>query len=638
MQINIENKKSNLMSCIVLSCNSNIKKGYSVFHCLCSIFNQNYENTAEIILVENSHKKNINLDEIKNKVSLWNSKRKIPFKFKIINNESFVSRGTARNEGVKAASGDVLIFIDDDTIILDEKAFSKIHKLSQEFDYGYGAERLWTNQFLFQKESRVILENLENGNNDLLKKISGIPETISYRGGVTNKNLLAKTFIGNFGFCNRDVFKKSNGFPDFKGYGFEDDYLMFKLFKHDFNLTSLENITVVHVNHKIRKEQTRNLIDYFLKLIENNYYWFYVEKTFSDKIKDKSTILEDLKSLHYDYRIEKSYNDYLKLLPLDLLTSGKAKTDYWKKHYLYSKIDFVRLISVLQNSNNIDDFVKNSFADFDNLAPIVVVSINNGIVSIDNNGRIKKLFNFSFTLPYSSRILKQKISIKPNKKLNQFPCDERSRDRRYRLLKNRYPFAEYLRFAIIGDDDLLSLKFINDYWAFPVVIEKDKRIVNLIKDIKNHFKIFNIDIRFIEKEKRMPTVQTFITDPPYTLNGALAFIYAGLSMLDNSFEEKEFYVILNPTMLGKNIFILQNILLKNNIYLKEVITNFSQYQLPSLYDERKRADKFLKTHKIKNDSLVYSSSSNLYIFSVVRPDLVGIKKSIDFNKLYNHYL
>ncbi|MCX6730064.1 MAG: bis-aminopropyl spermidine synthase family protein [Candidatus Portnoybacteria bacterium] len=514
-----------------------------------------------------------------------------------------MSRGTARNEGVKVASGNVLIFIDDDTIILDEKAFSKIHKLSQEFDYGYGAERLWTNQSLFQRESKVILKNLENGNNDLLKKISSIPETISYRGGATNKNLLAKTFIGNFGFCNRDVFQKSNGFPDFKGYGFEDDYLMFKLFKHDFNLTSLKNITVVHVNHKIKKEQTRNLIDYFLKLIENNYYWFHVEKTFSDKINDKSIILEDLKSLHYDYRIEKSYEDYLKLLPLDLLTSSKIKIDYWKEHYQYSKIDFARLILVLQNSNNIDDFVKNSFADFDNLASIVVVSINNGIVSIDNNGKIKKLFNFSFTLPYSSRVLKQKISIEPNKKLNQFPCDERSRDKRYKLLKNRYPFAEYLRFAIIGDDDLLSLKFINDYWAFPVVIEKDKRIINLIKDIKNHFKIFNIDIRFIEKEKIIPTVQTFITDPPYTLNGALAFIHAGLSMLDNSFEEKEFYVILNP-----------------------------------LYDERKRADKFLKTHKIKNDSLVYSSSSNLYIFSVVKPDLVGIKKSIDFNKLYNHYL
>ncbi len=109
-------------------------------------------------------------------------------------------------------------------------------------------------------------------------------------------------------------------------------------------------------------------------------------------------------------------------------------------------------------------------------------------------------------------------------------------------------------------------------------------------------------------------------------------------MLDNDFREKEFYVILNPTMMGKNIFILQSILLKSNIYLKEVIKNFSQYKLPHFYDERKRADKFLKIHKIKNNSLSYSSSSNLYIFSVIKPNLKSIKEAIDFNKLYNHYL
>ncbi len=509
----IKDKNCNLISCIVLSCNSNIKKGYSIFHCLCSIFNQNYDNAAEVILVENSHKKNVNLNKIKNKINEWNDKRKTPFKFKIINNESSLSRGTARNKGVKAAAGNVLIFIDDDTIILDKKAFFKIHKLSQKFDYGYGAKRFWTNQSLFQKESKIIFKNIENGSNDLLKKISGNSETMLYRDGTTNKKLLTKTFIGNFGFCNKDVFNKSSGFPDFRGYGFEDDYLMFKLFKCGFNFISLKDISVVHVNHKIKKGRTRNLIDYFLKLIENNYYWFHVEKTFFNKISDKSRILEDLKNLHYDYRIEKSYDDYLKLLPLDLLASNKIKTDYWKEHYLCSKIDFARLIFILQNSNNIDDFVKNSFADFDNLAPIITASINNGIVSIENNGRIKKLFNFSFTLPYSLRILKQKISTKPNKNLDQFPCDEQSRDKRYRLFKNRYPFAEYLRFAIIGDDDLLSLKFINDYWAFPIVIEKDKKIINLIKDVKNHFKIINIDIRFIEKEKKLPTVQTFITDP-----------------------------------------------------------------------------------------------------------------------------
>ena len=206
------------------------------------------------------------------------------------------------------------------------------------------------------------------------------------------------------------------------------------------------------------------------------------------------------------------------------------------------------------------------------------------------------------------------------------------------FLKSRYPFAEYLRFAIIGDDDLLSLKFVNDYWAFPIILEKDKRIINIIKDVKNHFRIIDIDIKFIEKEEKLPSIQTFITDPPYTLNGAMAFIYTGLKMFGNNLNEKEFYVILNPTMLGKNIFILQNVLFKSNVYLKEIVKNFSQYELPYKYKERDRANKFLQIHKIKSQSLNYSSSSDLYIFTTIKPNLKIIKKEIDFNKLYNHYL
>jgi len=35
-----------------------------------------------------------------------------------------------------------LIFIDDDAIVIDKKAFSNVYNLSCKFDYGYGAKRL----------------------------------------------------------------------------------------------------------------------------------------------------------------------------------------------------------------------------------------------------------------------------------------------------------------------------------------------------------------------------------------------------------------------------------------------------------------------------------------------------------------
>jgi glycosyltransferase involved in cell wall biosynthesis len=634
----MKTKNKNLISCIVLSCNSNIGKGNSVFHCLCSIFNQAYDDVAEIILVENSYKKNVNVDKIKNKIDQWNKKRKIPFKFKIINNTLSLGRGMARNVGAEEASGNIFIFIDDDTIILDKTAFLKIYKLSQKFDYGYGSKRLWTIKSSFQKHSSIILKRMEVDDFNLLRKTSSKLKELPCREEAKNKDLLTRTFIGNFGFCSKNAFNKSGGFLNLKHYGFEDDYLMFQLFKNNYKFVLMDDISVVHINHEVKNEGTRNLIDYFLKLTEDNYYWFHAGETFSNKNTGRNKILEKLEALHYDYRIEKSYIDYLKSFPLNLSALDKFKMDYWKKYYLFSKIDFVRLVFLLQSSKSINDFVEKSSADFDNLAPIIKASIENNIISININGKIKKLFNFYFTRPYHLYTLRHKKFINPNKKLNQFPCDSRSVDKRYEFLKSRYPFAEYLRFAIIGDDDLLSLKFVNDYWAFPIILEKDKRIINIIKDVKNHFKIIDTDIKFIDKEEKLPLIQTFITDPPYTLNGAMAFIYTGLKMLDNNLNEKEFYVVLNPTILGKNIFILQNILFKSNIYLKEIVKNFSQYELPHKYKERTRANKFLQTHKVKSQSLSYSSSSDLYIFTTIKPNLKIIKNKIDFNKLYNHYL
>jgi predicted methyltransferase len=222
--------------------------------------------------------------------------------------------------------------------------------------------------------------------------------------------------------------------------------------------------------------------------------------------------------------------------------------------------------------------------------------------------------------------------------LNQFPCDENSRNKRALFLKSRYPFVEYLKFAIIGEDDFLSTEFVNDYWAWPVIIEKDKRILNIIKKISPRFKIIEDDVCNFPHLKKLPEVQTFITDPPYTLDGSLAFVYAGLKMLKKGLDVKEFYVILNPTIMSKHFFTVQKVLSESDVYLTETISNFSQYKLPNNFQEKKRAIKFLKKIGLNNNSLMYSSSSNMYIFRTISPNLIKLRKQINFKKIYQHYL
>ena len=343
------------------------------------------------------------------------------------------------------------------------------------------------------------------------------------------------------------------------------------------------------------------------------------------------------KTLHYDDRIEKLYQEYIKRLPLDLEYSSCKKRKYWIKNNLFCKIDLSRIILLLQNSRNLDDFVKKSTADFDNLAQIVNLAIRHKIIKISKSGKIyDSLKSCSTHSEKSSKKLKPNLFPKSN--LNQFPCDENSRNKRVLFLKSRYPFAEYLKFAIIGEDDFLSAEFVNDYWAWPVIVEKDKRILNVVKKISSRFEIIEDDVCNFPHLKKLPKVQTFITDPPYTLDGSLSFVYAGLKMLNKDLDVKEFYMILSPRIMGKHFFIMQKILSESNIYLTETINNFSQYKLPSNFQEKKRAVKFLKKIGLSDNSLMYSSSSNMYIFRTISPNLTKLRKQINFKKIYQHYL
>lgn len=616
----MNNKK---LSCIVLSCDSHINKGNSVISCLRSIYNQRCDNEVEVILVENSHDKK-NLKAITDEITRLNNSSNNNFLFKLINNKKSISRGLSRNIGVKNSHGDILIFIDDDTIIIGNNVFNEILKASKKYRYGFGANRLWIKKDQLKKIGTQKINSV--------KKLSHYPQN-KKRGGFSAE-ILTKTFIGNFGFCNRDIFLKVNGFYGFIDYGFEDDYLMYKLFCIEKKYALLKNISVLHVDHQIPIATHRNLIDYFCKLIKENVYWFHSYKLFQDKC-DKSKVIECLKTIHYDYLIQKTYEYYKNLKPLDI----KREKDYiyWKKNNQYSIQDFSRLLHALMNSDHVNNFIEKSSGDFDNLAIVMKAAIKFNIIKVDKNGKIKKNYDFKLTRPYhlsTANIDK----FKPDDKLNQFPCNEISRHRRFELIKNRYPFVEYLRIAIIGDDDFLSSELINDYWIWPIIIEKDERIIRQIKKLERNFDIIKADISDQNSIKNLPKVKTFITDPPYTFNGSLAFIYLGLNMLEKNNEKKEFYVIMNRTMMGSNLYKIEKLLVESGVYLKEIIQNFSQYNLPDNFKEIKRAHEFLFFHKIKSRSIELSSSSNLYIFETINPNLTKIKNKIKFNKLYQHYL
>jgi len=623
------------LSCIVLSCDSHLNKGNSVLHSLASIFNQDYDD-FEIVVIENSHIKSQQIKRINEFCKERNDTRSIPIHVELINGKRSLGRGSARNKCVELARGNVLIFLDDDTIIVDKEAFTKISKLSYEYDYGYGAKRLWTEEGWFRPMAKSVLDDILMGDMRNLLAHSDSPKDGVRGPGDITLALQKVTFIANFGFCKKKAFQQIGGFPDYDDYGFEDDYLMFRLYEAGYKNSILDNLRVVHVNHQIKPMTKRNLIPYFQDLVKSGYYWFHVSALFNKKPSKREDVLEVLKPIRYEDMLEEAYNTYKNLAPLNIPNRNNRNYQSWASNNRYSKLAYAQLVATLQKSSTIDHFVNISGGDFDNLARVIQAAVDHGFIAIDKNtGKIIDTHRFKFTqLSRLDKVCGKHVP--PKNKFNQFPCDKKSLVRRIKLLKERYPFVEYVRIAIIGDDDLLSIQLKNNYWIWPVVIEADRDVVKKISDNNTHALIYEMDLRDFNQLPRSG-VATFITDPPYTLDGALAFIYAGLFMLSKDTEEKEFYVIMNKTMMGKSLLKLQKILSRSGICLVETVNNFNQYELPKHYAECLRARRFLKKRGIISSALTMSSSSNLYIFKTTNPNLGLIKRSINPQKIYEHY-
>lgn len=343
--------------------------------------------------------------------------------------------------------------------------------------------------------------------------------------------------------------------------------------------------------------------------------------------------------LTYTTDIENAYLQYCKLHPLDLAECSDDDSEllYWRRKIQYDISEFSRQLHYIQTSKTLDEFIHKSSADFDNSALIIKVAVDAGMVELANG----KIIANSKSLLGESSEFKAKDTFQPNSDYNQFPCDNESVIARVQLLQNRYPGIDHINFGLIGDDDFVSIELSRLPQFNVAVIEKDERIISTINDQSSlNITIDDFDIMNILTQEPPKTLQSFMTDPPYTVHGALAFIYCGLTRVRPRIENSaEFYVILNPTMMGKNLSRVLKVLCQAGISVKNVGANFSHYKLPSQFPERQRANDFLKSIGVNDvHALNYSSSSNIYTFELSEDFNIQILKDfIEPVKMYEHY-
>ena len=136
--------------------------------------------------------------------------------------------------------------------------------------YGYSAIRYWTKLGWYEKNKHVIDDNMVNGLRDHYGIDYSLPDP-SIRDKENNRHLI-RTYIGNFGFVNRNAFIEIGMWDSsYTGYGVEDDAAAFALFSAYGRPTLLTEIEVVHITHRISKANLNELslnrqkFDYYLK-------------------------------------------------------------------------------------------------------------------------------------------------------------------------------------------------------------------------------------------------------------------------------------------------------------------------------------------------------------------------------------
>lgn len=238
------------ISVVVLTHNSYTEKSGSVEFVIDSYLKQK-TSPFEIIVVDNGSDNN----NTKQLEAFCSTKPRV----KII--KAHTTIGGARNVGVKNASGTHIIFNDDDTILLADNILDRISTYCTKGSYGYGAKRLWSPDINWVK-SHVsdITTALESKNWDCLREFSLNPsQDIRYKNEISVK-MLTRSFVGNFGFISVKDFIGVGGFPEYPGYGCEDDAFAFLCYlKFGKPVILSDEVSVLHISHPINSSNLQQL-------------------------------------------------------------------------------------------------------------------------------------------------------------------------------------------------------------------------------------------------------------------------------------------------------------------------------------------------------------------------------------------
>ncbi len=249
----------NRISIIMPTYNSNTEKKNCIEIALRALLNQSLE-AFEVIIVDNAS----NDDTVPQLSHLFDSFSQKGIKISLVSCEARGNKCLARNMGAEAARNEILIFVDDDTVLVTEDALEFISDRLRRHQFACGAKRYWT--ILYWDGGKALAESRAN-RFDYLQSIAHLPRGIKRGSGM--RDLMEFTWIACFGAVWKADFEQIGGFDiNYSGWGRHDMDLMFRLLMEDFTFLNLfDHMSVIHLNHKVIQEdleKKRQNISYYL--------------------------------------------------------------------------------------------------------------------------------------------------------------------------------------------------------------------------------------------------------------------------------------------------------------------------------------------------------------------------------------
>lgn len=306
----------------------------------------------------------------------------------------------------------------------------------------------------------------------------------------------------------------------------------------------------------------------------------------------------------------------------------------WLEATQLNRVDFARLICTLVSHGNIHSALSSIDFEFNHVSLVIRGLAEMGLALWNSDGNLKHV---SDSLLVADPRPRELPVLSPDPKYDQDPIDEKSRHAIAQWIARQFPYFDDISIGLIGDDDLLSIALARTGHFRPFVLELDERVSDAIARLADDEAL---PIKLIRQSvvgfaPNVPLVDTFYSDPPYTVQGTLRFAIAGLLMMHPD-ELNEFFIRGGRMHFGRRLLELQRLFAAAGA----VVVGFQESSASYPFHEGLTADnrRMHELHQSMDIKLPSASRTTLFHYRFRKLDLQALRTGLsDDENLFDYF-